>query len=117
MATGSSGGDRSPSGAWRAGHLLAGGKEPMISRAPALSGTTPSPGHGTSSTVGKIAEQGPLSRRCSISVLVYPFGRRKHLFRSPLVRPHWQSSRVVAGSRPYGLQVRAKGMAVVALEV
>jgi hypothetical protein len=32
----------------------------MISRAPAISGTTPAPGHRASSTVGKIAEQGPL---------------------------------------------------------
>jgi single stranded DNA-binding protein len=33
----------------------------MISRAPAISGTTPAPGYRASSTVGKIAEQGPLT--------------------------------------------------------
>src|SRR5215213_2464887 len=43
----------------RAGHLVSGRKEPMIGRAPAISGTTPSPGYRASSTVGKIAEQGP----------------------------------------------------------
>jgi hypothetical protein len=32
----------------------------MISRAPAISGTTPTPGYRASSTVGKIAEQRPL---------------------------------------------------------
>jgi len=32
----------------------------MIGRAPAISATTPSPGYRASSTVGKIAEQGPL---------------------------------------------------------
>jgi hypothetical protein len=32
----------------------------MTGRAPAISGTTPSPGYRGSSTVGKIAEQGPL---------------------------------------------------------
>ena len=41
----------------RAGHLCAGRKEPMISRAPAISGTTPSPGHRTSSTVGKNSQR------------------------------------------------------------
>jgi hypothetical protein len=32
----------------------------MIGRAPAIGGTTPSPGYRASSTVGKLAEQGPL---------------------------------------------------------
>ena len=48
-------------GQGRDGHLLAGRKEPMISRAPAISGTTPSPGYRASSTVGNIAKQGTLS--------------------------------------------------------
>jgi hypothetical protein len=33
----------------------------MISRAPAISRTTPAPGYRASSTVGKLTEQGPLS--------------------------------------------------------
>jgi hypothetical protein len=33
----------------------------MISRAPAISETTPAPGYRATSTVGKIAEQGPLT--------------------------------------------------------
>src|SRR5215207_10865042 len=52
----------------RDGHLLSGRKEPMISRAPAISGTTPSPGYRASSTVGKIAEQGPHTAQNACSV-------------------------------------------------
>jgi class 3 adenylate cyclase len=45
----------------RDGHLPPGRKEPMINQAPAISGTTPSPGYRASSTAGKLAKRGPLT--------------------------------------------------------